>query len=167
MSLEELSYLADIVGVILVIASLMYVAMQVRQNTNAIYAQSRQAVLAASQAELFAEMENPDVITSMVKLGPITAEEQIRLNSWLFALMRSREFAWLQYRNGVIDEVQWQTEVGAIKFFFDAQRARDWWNVIGRRPFGREFVGFIDGIIQSQPATDSTWQTVADWVRKG
>ena len=164
MSLEQLSNLADIVGVILVIASLMYVARQVRQNTNAIYAQSRQAVLAAAQAELFAEMENPDVITSMVKHGPVTVEEQIRLNSWLFALMRSREFAWLQYKNGVIDEVQWQTEIGAIQFFFDAQRARDWWNVIGRRPFGQEFAGFVDSVIERQPATDTTWQTVANWI---
>jgi hypothetical protein len=57
MTLEELAYLAQIVGVILVIASLMYVARQLRQNTAAILAQSRQSVLAAAQAELFFKAE--------------------------------------------------------------------------------------------------------------
>jgi hypothetical protein len=164
MSLQEFSYLADILGVVAVIASLIYVARQVRQNTAAIYAQSRQAVLTASQTEIFAEMDNPDVVTSILKSGPLTPEEQIRLNSWLFALMRAREFSWLQHGNGAIDDVQWQTEVGLIKFIFDSQRTRDWWNAIGRGPFGKGFAGFIDGVLDGQPATETSWHRVACWV---
>ena len=57
MSLEYFANLAEVVGVILVIASLIYVAKQLRQNTNAIRAQSRQSVLAASQAELFVTID--------------------------------------------------------------------------------------------------------------
>jgi len=48
MSLEQIAYLAQIIGVILVITSLVYVAQQLRQNTAAILAQSRQAMLDAS-----------------------------------------------------------------------------------------------------------------------
>ena len=33
MSLQELSYLADVVGVVLIVASLLYVGRQIRQNT--------------------------------------------------------------------------------------------------------------------------------------
>ena len=33
MTLEQLSYLSDIVGVVLIVASLIYVAQQLRQNT--------------------------------------------------------------------------------------------------------------------------------------
>ena len=164
MSLEEFSYLADVLASVAVIASLIYLARQVRQNTGAIYAQSRQAVLAASQAEIFAEMDNPDIVMSILKAGSLTPEEQIRLNSWLFALMRAREFAWLQYGNGVIDQVQWQTEVGVVQFFFDSQRTRDWWDTIGRAPFGKGFVSFIDGVITGRPATETLWKKVADWV---
>lgn len=53
MALEQLAYLAQIVGTILVVASLVYVAKQLRQNTDAIHAQSRQAILNAPQREIF------------------------------------------------------------------------------------------------------------------
>ncbi len=69
MTLEEYAFLAEIVGVVLVIASLIYVAMQLRQNTDAIRAQSRQSLLTASQAELYSETENPEIVVSIIKSG--------------------------------------------------------------------------------------------------
>ena len=82
MNLDQIANLAEIIGVTLVIASLIYVAKQLRQNTNAIHAQTRQAVLVAAQSELFAVMENPDLVISIVKMDSLTPEEHVRLNSW-------------------------------------------------------------------------------------
>ena len=98
MSLEYIANLAEIVGVLLVVASLIYVAKQLRQNTNAIRAQSRQSVLVASQSELFAQVAHPSLTLSIIDRDPITEEEQVRLSSWLFALFRGREFAWYGLR---------------------------------------------------------------------
>ena len=163
MNLDQIANLAEIIGVTLVIASLIYVAKQLRQNTNAVHAQTRQAVLVAAQSELFAVMENPDLVISIVKMDSLTPEEHVRLSSWLFAAFRAREFAWLQYKNGVIDETQWKTEVGVIQFIFDSQRTRDWWAKIGRVPYGTDFVEFVDSVIRGQPATETTWQTITRW----
>ena len=163
MSLDQIANLAEIIGVTLVIASLIYVAKQLRQNTDAINAQTRQAVLVAAQAELFAVMENPDLVISIIRTELLTPEEHIRLNSWLFAAFRAREFAWLQYKNGVIDETQWKTEIGVIQFIFDSQRLRDWWTTIGRVPYGTDFVDFVDSVIRGKPATETTWQAVTKW----
>ncbi len=163
MSLDQIANLAEIIGVTLVIASLIYVARQLRQNTDAIHAQTRQAVLVAAQAELFAVMENPDLVISIVQTELLTPEEHVRLNSWLFAAFRAREFAWLQYKNGVIDETQWKTEIGVIQFIFDSQRLRDWWARIGRVPYGTDFVDFVDSVIRGQPATETAWQAVTRW----
>ncbi len=41
MTLEQYAYLAEIIGVILIIASLVYVAQQLRQNTDLLAAQAR------------------------------------------------------------------------------------------------------------------------------
>ncbi len=163
MTLEEYAFLAEIVGVVLVIASLIYVAMQLRQNTDAIRAQSRQSLLTASQAELYSETENPEIVVSIIKSGALTPEESIKVSSWLFASFRTRQFAWLQHRGGIIDDAQWQTEVAVIRFYFDSQRVRDWWAKLGRVAFGDEYADFIDSQISAHPATDSSFQTVANW----
>ena len=44
MTLEELAYLAEIIGLILVVASLIYVGKQLKQNTEMMKADSRNAI---------------------------------------------------------------------------------------------------------------------------
>jgi len=163
MSLEQIAYLAQIIGVILVITSLVYVAQQLRQNTAAILAQSSQAMLGASQNELFAQLDNPEVLISATKADKLTAEEQVRLASWLMAAMRARQYAWLQYRNGVIDASQWETEMTAIKALLDTARTRDWWSRLGRVSFGDEFADFVESTITSQPPSEVVFQAWSDW----
>jgi len=81
MTLEQLAYLAEIVGVILVVASLAYVARQLRQNTDAILAQSRQSILAASHSELSMTIANPQMTVQLTLDSPLTPEENVRLGA--------------------------------------------------------------------------------------
>jgi hypothetical protein len=163
MTLEEFAYLAEIVGVILVIASLVYVAKQLRQNTDALHVQSRQAVLTAAQTEIFAITENPDIIVLMSKPDALSPEEHVKVASWLFALFRARQFAWLQHRNGVIDDSQWETELSVIRFYFDSQRVQDWWNALGRAAFGNEYANFIDSLVRDQSPTETLVPAFSGW----
>ncbi len=96
MSLESYASLAEIIGVTLVVPSLIYVAIQLRQNTNAVRAQSRQAVLTASQAELFVQIERPEISLSIINPSVLTQEEQVRLSSFFslfFVPANSRGFS--------------------------------------------------------------------------
>lgn len=166
MSLESYASLAEIIGVTLVVPSLIYVAIQLRQNTNAVRAQSRQAVLTASQAELFVQIERPEISLSIINPSVLTQEEQVRLSSFFFAVFRAREFAWLQHENGVIDDAQWDTEAAVIMFFIDSHRVRDWWIEVGSSGFSVQFSTFIDRLIEANSPTDSTFRAVASWADK-
>ena len=163
MALEQYAYLSQIIGVILIVASLVYVARQLRQNTDAILAQSRQVVLSASQSELFALLDHPGIHISAIKPEILTAEEQMRLGAWLMGVMRARQFAWLQYRNRVIDESQWKTEEAVIRAILDTSRARDWWLKLGRVSFGDEFADFVDGVVAAGPPSEVVYQTWTNW----
>ena len=166
MQLEYFANLAEIVGVVLIVASLIYVAKQLRQNTNAIRAQSRQALLTASQAELFVQMENPDMLVCLIRPEELSLEEHVKVSSWLYSIFRARHFAWLQYRNGVIDEAQWETERAVIRQFLSSQRVRDWWAKLGRGGFGDEFADFLDEQVKDQPADERTFRAVANWTKE-
>ena len=127
MERSKLADLSEIVSSIAIVVTLVYLTVEIRQNTNALYAESRQSVLTAAQTELFVLVENPNLIVSVAKDDPLTEEEQVALGAWLAAAMRAREFSWLQYRDGVIDEAQWETEVIIIRWLLDSERTRDWW----------------------------------------
>ena len=62
MKLERLSAMAELVSSVAIVVTLVYLTMEVRQNTEAQHAQSRQSILSSSQAELFVIMDHPDVL---------------------------------------------------------------------------------------------------------
>lgn len=64
MTVEQLSYVADIIGVVLIIASLAYVARQLRQNTDAQLATSRAEMMAAGLGDSPDEVRHASWIIS-------------------------------------------------------------------------------------------------------
>ncbi len=153
------------VGLIAIVATLIFLAVETRQNTAALYAESRQSVLAASHSELFMIVENPDLLLSVTSGETLNAEQQVRLGAWLAASMRSREFSWLQYRDGIIDDAQWQAEVLIIRFILDSIRTREWWQVVGQYNSHPEFVEFVQSEVLNEAATGDSWQIEANWAQ--
>jgi hypothetical protein len=160
---QLLGNLGEFIGAIVIVATLIYLTMQVRQNTNALHAQSRQTVLSSAQDGLFAMMENPDVLLSIVKTNSLTPEEHVKLHFWLAAFMRLREFSWLQYRDGITNESQWSTELVVIHSVLSSHRARLWWDSVGRKIYGAGFVEFVDDALQDQPITNEVFERMTNW----
>ncbi len=97
-------------------------------------------------------MEFPDVTINMIRSDhQMTLEEKVRLDAWLCASMRAREFAWLQYKSGSIDSLQWESERGVILVILSTERNRDWWRDIGRLGFNSTFVEFVSDLINNEP----------------
>jgi hypothetical protein len=104
-----------------------------------------QAALASDQAQLLAIMDHADVVVASLRdVNALSPEENVKLHFWLTALMRSREFVWLQHRAGIIDEVQWSQELLILSRFVAGKVPRLWWETVGRESFAREFVAFVD-----------------------
>lgn len=153
----------EAIGLLAIVASLIFLAVEINQNTNALYGQSRQSVLEAAQSELFVLVEHPEVSLSVVKEGPLTPEENVRLDAYLAATLRAREYAFLQYQVGAIDEEQWNVEVAVAKSILNAERVRLWWAVVGRNNSSPQFAEFVDSQIIVEPVTEGGWRDFADW----
>jgi hypothetical protein len=123
MTLEHWAYVAQIVGVIVVIASLAYVAVQVRQNTVTQIAASRQAILAADLELLSWAMEHPEDAPG---LGDVI--EDVRSTAFLVAYVRIREFMWYQYQNGILDKTTWESYLAPTTAVFESDLARRIWS---------------------------------------
>ncbi len=163
MNWDAIGAIGEVCGAIAVVVTLFYLASQIRQNTNALKSESRQAALVGGHAELFKMVDNPGIILTIASQDSLSKEEQAALSAYYFATVRTREFAWGQYREGAIDEAQWETEVNVIQFIFDSSRTRQWWDGLGRGVFSGDFAEFVDQLLEQHPATDTLWQSHANW----
>lgn len=118
------STIVDIVGILIVVATLFFLAAQVRQNTNAMLANSRQSLL-NGDLELISEYMSfsvdPHLIGDDVELK---AEDERRFVWLLVKAIRIREFAWHQYKAGSLDEKTWLSYMAPVGEMFSTRRAQ-------------------------------------------
>jgi len=108
-SLESLANLADVFGVVLIVASLIYVARQVRQNTELLRSNSRQALLANDHSAVQISMENVDLLEKLTRPEKLSFQDQWRFSCIWIMDMRNREHEYFQYKAGVLDEETWKS----------------------------------------------------------
>lgn len=163
MKLEKVSALAEITSSVAILVTLVFLTVETRQNTNALNAQTRQTILSSSQSELFMLFQNPDVVTALTRPGPLTPEENIKIDTFYTAAMRAREFSWLQYQNHLIDQSQWNSELAVIRSLLGGERARLWWERLGHSYVSAEFAEFVNQLIQKTPVGMDDWALSQSW----
>lgn len=121
---QAVSAISEIVATIAVVASLWYIAAQLRQNTKAIKASSRLSMLDGDLG-LFSHFIDhgidPHLIGDHVKLSP----EDGRRFTWLIVkALRIREFAWHQFQDGMMDDHTWESYMAPVPGIFSTKRAQ-------------------------------------------
>ena len=163
MNTSKLADIAEITSSIAILVTLVFLVVQMQQNTDAILSQTRQAMLASQQNELTARVEHPEIITSMVKTEALTPIESAQLHTWLLASLTSRLFVWNQYQSGLVDDEQWANEEKVILAVFSPRTNRDWWNKIGKALVDTEFATYVDNYLRDQPVSDDFYNTILTW----
>jgi hypothetical protein len=160
--LEQGAYLAEILGVIVVAVTLIYLAVQVRQGTELLRSESRQALVTNDVTSLASNFQNADVFAKYVAEDEMSAEDQLRL-SFMFALdLRNREFEYFQYTNGLLDEQTWLAYRHVILINHASGRGRVWWDKIGHEIVDPAFAKLVDELlVDAQP--DHTYKKMATW----
>jgi len=154
MSLEQWAYLGEIVASAAVVASLVYLAIQVRQSNRLAQAQTRQIMMQLVQQELYKVVDDPAIFSLWVK-EPISTEEKSKLHAWLIANIRQREYEWLEYKNGTIDPGMFESYAGITAVILGTERTRRWWGVHGHsHSFHPGFVDFVDQLLEKSPLVD-------------
>ena len=155
MNWEMLSAIAEILGSAAVLVTLIYLTIQTRQNTASIQANTRQAILDADQQFLIKLIESPEIYLSRFKEG-LTDEDKIQIGAYLIMFVRMRENNWLQYRNGVLDEVTWASYRSSIVQVLSDSTSRRWWQhyAVDRQSFDSEFVSIVNELLADTPVQE-------------
>ncbi|MCA9759373.1 MAG: hypothetical protein KDA27_26505, partial [Candidatus Eisenbacteria bacterium] len=126
MNLDKIALLAEIIGSVAVVASLAYLAVQVRQNTRAARSATYQSVVSKS-LEILAPMYSEDGIAELwlratdsdADLSPV---EQTRFHFLMLAMFRHFDNLHYQHMHGAIESEQWQGYAQLLDGYLSASR---------------------------------------------
>jgi hypothetical protein len=129
--LEALGNLGDFIGGIAVIATLAYLAVQVRQNTRLLRATALSASSAANVS--FNHLLGGDPAVARVfqvgleDFGVLSEEEQRQFLQLLRGLVTSYEHRFQQHALGMIEEEIWQRQRTSLKSMLSSPHLAVWW----------------------------------------
>src|SRR5689334_14565977 len=132
MSLEQASYLSQVIAAVAVIASLVFVGFQIRQNTRAQRVVAVNSLAAAAVAINIPAMESPAFGEALAKaLGDwasATREQRMVAHYFLFSFFKLQESAWYQRRVQALDAPQWQGWENLLLAIYHTEGVqRGWW----------------------------------------
>lgn len=137
MTLELIYYVSQIIAVVAVVVSLVFVGVQIRHNTIATKAASHGAVSTALNEinRLFAE--NADLtkiwLAGMRDRRALTEEERWRFDATARAYFHVCKTMFIQARLGAGDRGVMMAEESGIRRILETPGVRDWWT---ENPFG-------------------------------
>lgn len=157
MTLADAAALAQIAGVLLVLGSLVFVGVQIRQQTLATKAQTEQAI-AANWTELGALItENAEpftkgLLSSDPTFSALDDADRMRFLTVTFGLFKHYENMFLQFRKGRVEEADWTPWSNHIQMYFHQPGVQSWWS-IRKAAFSPAFRDYLDATAKpSEPS---------------
>ena len=148
MELTTLALWTQVLSSIAVLGTVIYLAIEIKQNTVSLNSQTHAALFAGAQTELLKLYDHPDIVRSITTRDRLSEDSYIKLSVYLTAFLRAREFTWLQFQQGVVGRHMLDTEKMIIKNTFNVVRNRSWWMQIGKGAFSPGFVSFVDDVLK-------------------
>jgi hypothetical protein len=152
--LSDWANVGQIVSSIAVVVTLGFLVAQIAQNTAAVQASTRQAMLADARGLLTTNLEHPELNRfNTQKLAELSDDDRTRISAWLTMFVRTEESEWLQYQEGVIDERTWLTYAAPLTPNLSTEVSRSWWETRSARgEFDPDFTAYVNEQLAKVPA---------------
>ena len=154
MDWDAVGAVAELLGALGVIASLIYLARQISHNSKVVQGSTGQAVADSAQARLLsaASSESLAEVLSKLQAGDVdtlTGTQSRQAFYYRHATFRGFENVFFQHRSGLSSDRSWDSYAQLIRVQFEGQHdLRDWWTG-SAWIYDEEFRVVVDGIAAS------------------
>jgi hypothetical protein len=156
-TLEQLSLLAQIAGAVGVLGSLIFVGLQVRQNTQSQRVVAVESLMAAIAAINVPAMQSPALGTALAKVLPdwtaASHDERVIAHYFLFCFFKLHEQAWYQHKSRVLDDAQWLGWENLIRAYYHSPGIQQVWWPSRRHAFSPQFQAYLAATTPPQGMT--------------
>ena len=147
MTLEDLGNIGEFVAAIAVVVSLVYVAFQIRQNTNTVLGSVELDTTRLHSDWLLSVAQSPE-LGRIWRLGisqptELTEDEKIQFAMLIGSAFYGIEGPFRQYQRGLLSEDSWKPMEELITRYMRSPAVLEWW---ANRdvPFARSFSKYVD-----------------------
>ena len=130
MNWEAIGAIGETVGAFVVVLTLGYLAVQIRQNTKSVRSSTRHAFIGSGQALqiAFAEAEAAEILIKGTRAySDLSLEERFRFTMLMRAFFGVGEDAYFQFREGLLDHEVWEARARIFAETFAQPGMVDWW----------------------------------------
>lgn len=166
MTLEELYFVSQTIAAVAIVASLIYVALQLRQterNQRAIIQQGR----AARNLTLTMRQTEAEMAGLMAKAGSewssMTDVELLQWIGWTRGILFHFEDSYLQHLDGLMDERAFESARSSLASILARPASRATWEVT-RTFHNPAFADYVDKLVRSAPLSSGV--LTAAWKAK-
>jgi len=135
MNWEAIGAMAELAGAVGVIATLLYLAIQIRQSSRSIESQNIHAQTQQSQ-QTMALQATPEVARAMNKAyvtgEDLSPEEFMLMEAYLLSKITAVRGDFLHFQKGLISREEWEQRKRMFAPYFIAKFARDHWHSTSR-----------------------------------
>jgi hypothetical protein len=135
MNWDAVGAVAELLGALGVIASLVYLGRQISHNSRIVQASTNQAVADSAQARLLTLASSPSLAESLAKLRAgdapkLTPAEALQTSYFRHAMFRGFENTFIQHRSGLLSDPAWLGYSRIIRGQFEREPDLEaWWSV--------------------------------------
>ena len=145
LTIQDLGALGEFLGSIAVLATLIYLTLQTRQNTMAIGAQLDAARLASATSLSLTAVTSNELLEAMTEdTVDAPPASQARLSQFWFALFLNFRWQYQQARRGLLPTFNEAGMATGLRTFFTGYRSFEGWWETTKASFEPEFVEWVE-----------------------
>ena len=148
MNWEAIGAIGEVTGAIAVVITLIYLAVQIRQNTRGIRTSAHQHIVSANAAITMAPAHNLEFASVLwsgaMSSKNLTVETQVAFNLWCFQYFSMIQAAHQLFLADAIDEGIWDRELQRAVGALAVPGFREWWEAGGRTQLSPDFVSLVE-----------------------
>jgi len=149
MTLEDVGNTGELIGAIAVLITLVYLAIQLRQNTRALHAQTYQDVYRDLRDNL--SSIDTDIAPRVGANGKLIASDEARIGLYEIISLRAYENWWNQCRYGTTPEDVFRAYISHMRKTLEPTDAKIWFRrVQTTHDFTPGFIAFVEEYMRNQ-----------------
>ena len=145
LTIQDLGALGELLGAVAVLATLIYLALQTRQNNLAIAAQLDAAVMAARQNGFLSAATSSEMVEAITEDTALDiTTNQLRLALWWGQALSGFQWMHHQAQRGLLPTFYEAEMAVTTRGFFTGSRSFDgWWEAV-KTTYAPEFVEWVE-----------------------
>lgn len=154
MTLQEVANIGEILGAAGVIASLVFVAWQLRTNTKTTRLRMHEQVTQTYMSFLGSVIADPESFAAGLKstesdFADLSDGRKMFFFGTMLGFFKHFELMFAQHAQGVIDAETWDARSGHIRMYYHEPGAKSWWE-LGKMTFIPAFRNCLESSVASE-----------------